>query len=418
MTYSFQKATKENIKLRMALYGPPGCGKTYTALQLASCMGKRIGLIDSEHGSSRKYANLFNFDVLELSKFGPSQYYNAIESAEESGFDYLIIDSLSHAWYAELDAVGSDVRNWSKIRPIERQLWDKIISSSCHIIATMRSKIEYDFNTVEVGGKQKITSVRKIGTAPIQKEGSEYELDICGLLDDQNTLMISKSRCPEINNGIYPKPGKKFAEIVQNWLNDTSSPSQAATVAQRDVAIPNIVAPVLYAVQEQPIYAIAAVASNDNVSQMASTNGHVAAIASTNGHVAEIASTNGHVATVIEAHIPSPEPFAQPATSRQDNPAKAAFKALLAVTQQSTGKVIEASIDLYGADATGQKPKFSSENMTALQIKEVCEALMREWLGVKGYAVELAQNLIDISSSRHPGQYSLIASDINTQLEF
>jgi DNA polymerase III delta prime subunit len=409
MTYSFQKATKENIKLRMALYGPPGCGKTYTALQLASCLGKRIGLIDTEHGSSRKYGNLFNFEVLELSKFGPSQYYNAIESAEESGFDYLIIDSLSHAWYAELDSVGSDVRNWAKIRPIERQLWDKIISSSCHIIATMRSKIEYEYGATEISGKQKMTSVRKIGTAPIQKEGSEYELDICGLLDDQNTLMISKSRCPEINNGIYPKPGKKFAEIVQNWLNDTSSPSQAATVAPRDIVIPNVV-PAIYAVQEQPAYAIAAVASNDSIAQIASTNGHVAAIA----------STNGHVATVIETHIPNPDvqPFAQPATSRQDNPAKAAFKALLAVTQQSTSKVIEASIDLYGSDATGQKPKFSSENMTALQIKEVCEALMREWLGVKGYAVELAQNLIDISSSRHPGQYSLIASDINTQLEF
>lgn len=407
MTYSFQKATKENIKLRMALYGPPGCGKTYTALQLASCLGKRIGLIDTEHGSSRKYGNLFNFEVLELGKFGPSQYYNAIESAEESGFDYLIIDSLSHAWYAELDSVGSDVRNWAKIRPIERQLWDKIISSSCHIIATMRSKIEYEYGATEISGKQKITSVRKIGTAPIQKEGSEYELDICGLLDDQNTLMISKSRCPEISSGIYPKPGKKFAEIVQNWLNDTTSPSTVAVVPTRDIAF---AAPVLYAVQEQPSYAIAAVASNDSIAQIASTNGHVAAIA----------STNGHVATVIETHIPNPDvqPFAQPATSRQDNPAKAAFKALLAVTQQSTSKVIEASIDLYGSDATGQKPKFSSENMTALQIKEVCEALMREWLGVKGYVVELAQNLIDISSSRYPGQYSLIATDINSQLEF
>jgi DNA polymerase III delta prime subunit len=409
MTYSFQKATKENIKLRMALYGPPGCGKTYTALQLASCLGKRIGLIDTEHGSSRKYGNLFNFDVLELSKFGPSQYYNAIESAEESGFDYLIIDSLSHAWYAELDSVGSDVRNWAKIRPIERQLWDKIISSSCHIIATMRSKIEYEYGATEIAGKQKMTSVRKIGTAPIQKEGSEYELDICGLLDDQNTLMISKSRCPEISSGIYPKPGKKFAAIVQNWLNDTSSPSTAATVAPRDIVIPNVV-PAIYAGQEQPAYAIAAVASNDSIAQIASTNGHVAAIA----------STNGHVATVIETNIPSPnvQPSAQPAISRQDNPAKAAFKALLAVTQQPTGKVIEASIDLYGADATGLKPKFSSENMTAVQIKEVCEALMLEWLGVKGYVVELAQNLIDISSSRYPGQYSLIATDINSQLEF
>ncbi|BBC26797.1 MULTISPECIES: AAA family ATPase [unclassified Pseudanabaena] len=390
MTYSFQQATKENIKLRMALYGPPGCGKTYTALQLATILGKKIGLIDTEYGSSRKYANLFNFKVLELTKFGPSQYYNAIESAEESGFDYLIIDSLSHAWYAELDAVGSDVRNWARVRPIERQLWDKIISSSCHIIATMRSKIEYDYNTVEVGGKQKITSVRKIGTAPIQKEGSEFELDICGLLDDQNTLTISKSRCPEISNGIFPKPGKKFAEMIQTWLSDdTPAPSHTF------VPVINVpVNPVVQQPQVQP---------------------ELAAIASRNGHTAELASTNGHLATAVET---KPTINTQPNSSKTDNPAKAAFKALLAITQQPISKVIETSIDLYGADPSGTKPKFNSENMTADQIKDVCEALMKEWLGLKGYTSELAQNLIEISTSRYPSQYAEIAKDIASQLEF
>jgi len=391
MTYSFQQATKENIKLRMALYGPPGCGKTYTALQLATILGKKIGLIDTEYGSSRKYANLFNFKVLELTNFGPSQYYNAIESAEESGFDYLIIDSLSHAWYAELDAVGSDVRNWAKVRPIERQLWDKIISSSCHIIATMRSKIEYDFSTTEVGGKQKITNVRKIGTAPIQKEGSEYELDICGLLDDQNTLTISKSRCPEISNGLFPKPGKKFAELIQTWLGD-------ATPANQNAFIPAITVPVNPVIQQPQVQP------------------ELAAVVSSNGHIAQIASTNGHVATVLETRPTIANP--QPNPSKPDNPAKAAFKALLAITQQQITKVIEASIDLYGADESGTKPKFNSENMTAEQIKAVCESLMREWLGLKGYTSELAQNLIDISTSRYPGQYAAIAKDIANQLEF
>lgn len=388
MTYSFQQATKENIKLRMALYGPPGCGKTYTALQLASILGKKIGLIDTEYGSSRKYANLFNFQVLELTKFGPSQYYNAIESAEESGFDYLVIDSLSHAWYAELDAVGSDMRNWARVRPIERQLWDKIISSRCHIIATMRSKIEYDYSTTEVGGKQKITNVRKIGTAPIQKEGSEYELDICGLLDDQNTLTISKSRCSEISNGIFPKPGKKFAEMIQTWLSD-------APPANKNAFIPAIAVPVNPVVQQPQVQP------------------ELVSIASRNSHVA---STNGHVATAVETKPVIANPQTNP--SKPDNPAKAAFKALLAITQQNISKVIEASIDLYGADESGIKPKFNSENMTAEQIKAVCEALMREWLGLKGYTTELAQNLIDISTSRYPSQYAAIAKDIANQLEF
>ena len=104
--------------------------------------------------------------------------------------------------------------------------------------------------------------------------------------------------------------------------------------------------------------------------------------------------------------------------SKPDNPAKAAFKALLTITQQHISKVIETSIDLYGADESGTKPKFNSENMTAEQIKAVCEALMREWLGLKGYTAELAQNLIDISTSRYPGQYAEIAKDIASQLEF
>ncbi|MDX2256537.1 MAG: ATP-binding protein [Pseudanabaenaceae cyanobacterium bins.39] len=388
MTYSFQQATKENIKLRMVLYGPPGCGKTYTALQIATILGKKVGLIDTEYGSSRKYAKLFNFQVLELSKFGPSQYYNAIESAEESGFDYLVIDSLSHAWYAELDAVGSDVRNWAKVRPIERQLWDKIISSRCHIIATMRSKIEYDYGITEVNGKQKITSVRKIGTAPIQKEGSEYELDICGLLDDQNTLTISKSRCPEISNGIFPKPGKKFAELIQTWLSDD-------TPTPRQEFIPVINVPV------------SPVAPQPQVQELAT-------VASRNGHTTELASTNGHLATVGDT---KPIANTQPKT-QTDNPAKAAFKALLAVTQQPISKVIETSIELYGADASGTKPKFNSENMTATQIKDVCEALIRDWLGQKGFNAELVQSLLETSTTTYPGQYAEIAKDIANQVEF
>ena len=389
MTYSFQQATKENIKLRMALYGPPGCGKTYTALQLATILGKKVGLIDTEYGSSRKYAKLFNFKVLELSKFGPSQYYNAIESAEESGFDYLVIDSLSHAWYAELDAVGSDMRNWAKVRPIERQLWDKIISSRCHIIATMRSKIEYDYGSTEVNGKQKITSVRKIGTAPIQKEGSEYELDICGLLDDQNTLTISKSRCPEISNGIFPKPGKKFAELIQTWLSDDSP-------TPRQEFIPVINVPITPVTQQPQVQELATVASR-------------------NSHTTELASTNGHLATVGD---PKPIANTQPKASQTDNPAKAAFKALLAVTQQPISKVIETSIELYGADASGTKPKFNSENMTAAQIKDVCEALIRDWLGQKGFNIELVQSLLETSTTTYPGQYAEIAKDIINQVEF
>ena len=98
MTLQFTKATKEQAKARIALIGPSGCGKTYTALKMAEVLGKRIALIDTENASASKYADQFAFDTLALTTFAPQTYVEAIQVAENGGYDVLIIDSLSHAW--------------------------------------------------------------------------------------------------------------------------------------------------------------------------------------------------------------------------------------------------------------------------------------------------------------------------------
>src|SRR5215469_17765165 len=54
-TFVFRKAVKQNAKLRLALSGPGGSGKTYTLLKLATALGGRIAAIDTEHGSMEKY---------------------------------------------------------------------------------------------------------------------------------------------------------------------------------------------------------------------------------------------------------------------------------------------------------------------------------------------------------------------------
>src|SRR5215468_11042232 len=98
MSTEFRRATKYDAKLRFAVCGPAGCGKTYTALQLATHLGGPIAVIDTERGSASKYADLFPFDVRELDSFHPQRYIDAIREAEEGGYSVLIIDSLSHAW--------------------------------------------------------------------------------------------------------------------------------------------------------------------------------------------------------------------------------------------------------------------------------------------------------------------------------
>jgi KaiC/GvpD/RAD55 family RecA-like ATPase len=190
----FFKAVKEKSKLRLALIGTSGSGKTYSALAIASGMGKKVAVIDTEKGSASKYADIFDFDVLELSHHCPDTYVNAIKSAEESGYEVIIIDSLSHAWVGKEGALeqvenatkrsksGNSYLAWGDVTKKHNALIDAMVSSSAHIIATMRSKSQYE-------------------------------------MTQDNELLINKTRCSFLKNAVIPFPGKELGERLVNWLN-------------------------------------------------------------------------------------------------------------------------------------------------------------------------------------------------------
>lgn len=54
--------------------------------------------------------------------------------------------------------------------------------------------------------------------APVMRDGIEYEFDVCGDMDQENTLVITKSRCPKLAGGVFPKPGKELADLLREWL--------------------------------------------------------------------------------------------------------------------------------------------------------------------------------------------------------
>src|SRR6202795_1758100 len=95
---SFRKAVKYDAKLRFAVCGPSGSGKTYTLLQLATELGGPVALVDTERGSASKYADIFEFDVLELASYDPQRLIEIIDNAAGSGYRVLCTDSLSHFW--------------------------------------------------------------------------------------------------------------------------------------------------------------------------------------------------------------------------------------------------------------------------------------------------------------------------------
>ena len=224
----FQKATKKKSKLRLAIDGPSGAGKTYTALIAATAIadGGKIAVIDTERGSASLYSDKFTFDVLELNTFSPQLYIDAITEAEKAGYKVVVIDSLSHAWEGEggvLD-MHEDATNrsasknsytaWAKVTPLQRELVDAMLQSPAHIIATMRSKMDY-IQTEENGRKE----VKKVGMAPIQRQGMEYEFTIVGDMDTDHNFVVSKTRCEFIADKVLKKPDQKFFKSILDWLN-------------------------------------------------------------------------------------------------------------------------------------------------------------------------------------------------------
>lgn len=256
-TLSFKQATRQRLKLRMALIGPSGSGKSYTALTLAKHLGSKIAVIDSEGHSASKYADPgdgtgFKFDVLELDTFAPQTYTAAINAAAESGYDVLIIDSLSHAWMGKegaLEQVSNastrDKNNytaWRHVTPHHNALVDAMLRCPMHLIVTMRSKTEYVIEEQERNGR-KVSVPRKVGMAPIQRDGLEYEFDLCGELDQDNTLVIGKTRCSALASAVIQKPGKDLAKTLKEWLNtgkavESPTPAPPATKPEPKPAAP------------------------------------------------------------------------------------------------------------------------------------------------------------------------------------
>lgn len=228
---AFTRATKHEAKLRMALIGPPGSGKTYTALAIAAHFG-RVALIDTEHGSASKYGDIFNFDSDEPEDYHPERYVNMIREAERAGYDALVIDSLSHAWMGRggalslVDAAakrkgGNSFAAWGEVTPLQNKLIDAILASRLHIIATVRSKIEH---VQEKDPRTNATIIKKLGLQPQQREGLEYEFDIVATLDN-NMLSIDKSRCPELQNQTFYQAGEEVATILKGWLKGAPLPT-------------------------------------------------------------------------------------------------------------------------------------------------------------------------------------------------
>lgn len=232
----FKKAERKQAKLRLALSGPSGSGKTTGALLIAKGLGGRIAVLDTERGSASLYADLCDFDVVELAPpYEPERYIEIIREAEREGYSTLILDSITHEWNGQggiLEIVDNVARSkyrgnsyaaWNEGTPRHQKFIDAMLASSLHIIATMRSKAVY-VETEKGNGKK---SIEKQGSAPQQRDGLEYEFTaVLDLSVDGNLAVPSKDR-----TRLFRSPFRiteQTGHALLDWLNSGVSFTQQA----------------------------------------------------------------------------------------------------------------------------------------------------------------------------------------------
>jgi len=226
MALQLQKATRKQVKIKMAISAPTGFGKTYSALLLAYGLCNdwtKIAVIDSENESASLYSHLGEYNTVLLeSPFTPEKYIEAIQLCEKSGIEVIIIDSCYHVWNGKgglleyQTNLGGRYQDWAKATPLYQNWLSAILQSKCHVICTNRKKQAY--NMIQEGNR---TKVEKAGLEDQIRDGFEYEMTISfNIVNDKHMASVSKDRTGLFSGKSEFVITSETGSLISDWCNE------------------------------------------------------------------------------------------------------------------------------------------------------------------------------------------------------
>ena len=238
MAFIIEDAVREKAKARVAFDGPSGAGKTHSALLFAEGLapGGLVVVLDSEQKSSCLEMNkpgIPKFKVCEITKpYSPDRYVEAINQIAGIGADVLIIDGISPEWAGPggiLDTVDriqvggqNKMAAWRTMTPKHNAFIDAMLQFPGHLLVTMRSKTEWDMEKKDGG---KITP-KKLGLAPTQREGIDYEFTVVFDIDQEQHYAISSKDRTSLYDGKPPERiTTQHGTLLLNWLQSGAEPA-------------------------------------------------------------------------------------------------------------------------------------------------------------------------------------------------
>ena len=234
MAIQIKKAVRERVWLKIVAMGPAGSGKTYGTIGLAKGLAPtgKVLVVDTENSSASYYADKWDFDVVDMhAPFTSQKYMEVLQEAVRLGYEVIVIDSMSHEWAASggvLDKKadfdrqkGEKWGNWQDAKKPHALFKEAWLQAPIHVVATMRSKMEYVLETNDKGKQVP----RKVGLAPIQDGDSEYEFGVAFEIDrDSHLATAAKDRTGLFDGRSFPL-NEAVGQELAAWLASGAQPS-------------------------------------------------------------------------------------------------------------------------------------------------------------------------------------------------
>lgn len=249
--FKVQEAVREKIAVKVAIMGPSGSGKSYSALRLATGMidqMKKDGILGDTNGKilfantegprGRYYASEFRYDIVDLEPpYSPELFIDLIQYAVGEKYSVLIIDSSSAEWEGKGGCLelqqnaGGKYQDWKTVTPRHQKFVDSIEHSPIHVICTLRGADKYEVDKDDRGR----VSVKKLGVGAKQREGMEYSFTTTFMLDRDSHM----AKCEKDNTHIFENEGstiltEDFGERIIKWANSAEAENTLAEKFKED----------------------------------------------------------------------------------------------------------------------------------------------------------------------------------------